>query len=363
MVGESRFTDGIVIDHVAEFAYLPASHLQELYRLDPIGYIDAIARFVQLVATSPALLFAKHITKPETAQLRESLRIAGKVDDRSQAFSEEDRAERRRKALPLLRQHWKQIEKILRKSSRMQEAIRGHVQREFRNCYLADPKKRQSMDHYVAVDEARRLPEPLRSSLLTALEPLRIQTNMDGSEVEKWLDRTVTTQYRVFFEHCLYTMFDYCPAITRSDLAFVLPRAEAQGRLDTITRCIAARILPDVKRREELIPRTLDWCTTRTGERVLNGFSQLRTDYERSTEREKQECIGEINGILKSEVGFILGFALGTLGILTAIASGKEPDPKARALTSPKRLWWLWELRSKDAKTFIEQHIKNLVLL
>lgn len=358
----ARFADGIVVDHVADFAYLPQRNLRQLYRMDPLGHVDAVARFVQLVATSPTILFGRDIKKSETARLREALRAGGKVDDQTPAFSTENRALRRLQALPALKQHWPQIQTALTSDSRAQEAIRGHVLREFHYVFLASPTRRSSMDHYVSTQDAYQIPEPLRSSLVTALDQLRTKAGHSRDEVARWLDRTVTTQYRVFFEHCQYSMFDYCPAVTRSHLFSILPTPESGSGLHSVTRCIAGKVLANLKQRADLIPVTLEWCNTTLGQRVLKGFNALRAEYQTSTEREKQELLSEVDGILKSQVGWLLGFGLGTLGIVSSIATGKEPEPKTRALRTPLRYWWLWELRDLKARQRVERRIEGLVV-
>ncbi len=360
MPKDLRFTDGIVLDHAAEFAFLPRADFETLYRLDAVGYLDGVARFIQVVATSPAILFPKSVSKPETARLCEELRQGDKVELETPAFGAESRATRRKEALPLLYHHWAKIENLLAQNETTQVAIRGHVRREFHNCFLVDEARQWSMDHYASEAEARQVPEPLRSSLLQSLEELRTRTGIGRDDLAKWLDRTVTTQYRVFFEHCLYSLFDYIPAVTRSDLALALQPTGAEGALEIVTRCIAVKVLAKTKTRDELVLRTLDWCRSNTGERVLQGFNSLRQQYEVGTERQKNELLEEVGAVLRSEVGVVVGFVLGSIGVLTSLAAGSEPDPKARALRTPHRFGWLWKLRDPRVLHHLEQRFTEL---
>ena len=73
--------DALLIDHVAEFSYKTKDRIQVLYKQDPRGYSDAIAKFVQTIACTGGILGDKDRATPDaTSILRERLVNAKRME-------------------------------------------------------------------------------------------------------------------------------------------------------------------------------------------------------------------------------------------------------------------------------------------
>lgn len=352
-----QFTDGVVIDHFAELAYYPDDLIKDLYRDDRLGYVDAVVRLVQLIASSEQLAFSKNISTESTAQLRDELKEGDKVDDETPVFLPLAREKWRQPALEWVHDNWQEITRVIEDDDITYQALTGLARREFRQCYLLPSEKRQSMAHYVSGNEVRnnKLREIHRSNLRQNIEDLVSQTagELCDNEVYDWLDRMVMTHYVIFLEHCHFSLRDYCPAITRSGLVSVL-RGSTNEPFYGVVRCIALDILERKVRgksfnRRYLIKYILDWCKTTKGERVLAKYNQLRRDFRAlASQEDREDLVREVND------------ALSRVSCLN-LALGGVPGLGERITGTPSRLLWLYHIGKLQARDRVLELVDRIV--
>jgi hypothetical protein len=356
-----QLTDGIVVDHLAELSYYPKKQLFSLYSDDRVGYVDAVARGIQLVVTSDGLVFSNNIAKSTTAQLRDALKGGGKAHEDAALFSKETREQWRPRALYWVHLNWTKIEDALRNSPETLDALQGHMKREFRQCFLLPPTRRQSMSHYVEPEDAKVLWDEAREYLLSMLGPAVHESRLPVAAVASWLDRTVTTVYRIFAEYALSSPYEYTPARTRSGLSFAVA-GHGHDSLTLVARCVAVDVLERrrITRRRDFVPQMLEWAHTRRGRAVRQGYESLRQAMRTGDRKEKEELIGHAKAVLESDKGLVLGVTLGFMQIVKELITFQEPKGNV-AINTPRELRWLYNVRRPAAHLRLQNLVDELV--
>lgn len=357
-----QLTDGMVMDRVAEFLYYPAARLRELYAADRVGYVDALCKFIQITSTTDHLAMSASPPNEEMGRLKESL--GDLVDVNAFSFSVETVEERRKTGLLWVRENWSEIDETVLTDSFSAKTLNGHVQREFYRCFLLPEGKRQSMAHYVDSDETLPLNRATMNLLLSGLEPTvrNSGARFEQAFVEGWVQRTVTTHYRVFAEYGLFYRHQYAPAGTRSQIP-ILKNLPEEDALETVTRCIAADILAELVEqggRSALINVVRDWHARQKGEKVRRGYSDLVDKFEFLPVAGRQELITDINGILESDKGFAIDLAMGSASAIVQAMKFQNPQ-SSHAMNAPRALRWLYSVRRPKAAHELFSLVDDLV--
>ena len=340
-----QLTDGMVMDRVAEFLYYPSSRLRDVYQADRVGYVDALCKFIQILATTDRMAISSKPPNEEMGQLKEEL---GSVVDETAFSFAAGVHERRSEGLQWITENWESIDGTVLEDRFSAKALNGHVQREFYRCFLVPENKRQSMGHYVSSSEALPLHPSNMNLLRVDLLPMAasVPEMSKGRILESWIQRTVTTHFRVFAEYGLFYRHQYAPSGTRSQIP-ILQKVPEEEALETVTRCLAADILEnlvDSGRRSDLVKEVLRWRARRQAETVRRGYLDLVDKFEFLPKSGRQELISEINGILDAEKGFTLDLSMGSASSLLR-SMGDIGSGSSKVKKVPRALRWLYSVR------------------
>ena len=342
------FADGVIVDHVSHLIYAPKDYARDLYRDNPAGCLDALFKILQMITSSHKLGFGKGPMKLYYSEmLRDDLLNAGRVTFGNPALDVNEKRLRRPEAILWLKSNWEEISQSFLHDSYLIGALDGQVKREYRVCFSGKYPS-YSMDHFVTPEQTLRLPSPVLEHFLQILKK-STDNYQHGSEdnLTLWLERLITTHYVIFGEYWLFSKFDYVPSLTRT-LIPLKDEPSTDQCVRSLLYCMAIKILKKTKNRKDIVLNALDWCSSKEGEKVLNGFAALQNDFIRLSEAERAECIEEINAIINSEIGPTIDFMLFLPNLIKTLMGFGIPQHSISTKTNPG-LRWLWKIRQPKA--------------
>jgi hypothetical protein len=358
--------DGVLIDHVAEFAFEKKERARTLFFSDPQGYTDAVAKLVQTLACAEKILGASRPgVTTVTNVLKERLVAAGRLEY-SEFFSEEERTACRENANAWLSANWYAIRRELEDpESEAESAMSGHLQREFYYYWLhQDPSFTAA---WYTPEEARlTLPEGVLSRLVRPISALVVEHRVavTDEQLRRWVEQNVTTHYRIFWEYWLHLGFksgdEYMPAFTRSSLRFLRDPTRHSSAARLVMPFIGLAAVKKVKERGDLVERVVEWGE-RDGRGIMAGLRQLQ-DVVRGTqdEQERERLLGEVEGVLRSTLSKASWIGLNLIKIGSASVRGDTVDDTALSLSS-RSYRWLWQIREPELTAQWRQRLEELV--
>ena len=360
--------DGIIFDHVGEFAYSSEERIRLLYRCDPYGYRDAVMKVVQTLACSEKLLSGTLPPATEaTGILKERLKQAERLDQED-FFGGLSRADWKDAGNRWVSDNWYTIcTELEDRNCPAETSMSGHLQREFYYFWLRlDPNWNPTW--YSPEGESLRVPEGLLRRLLDPVSKLAQELSArdkDGRKVTDdvlrgWICQNLTSHFRIFGEYmnCLGkgSRDEYMPALTRSCLKF-LKKPKRHSKIETIVMpYVGLEALKNVTTRGDVVERVVEWSESE-GKRIVDGLRELQWAFRNSQADEQKRILSDVQAILKSNDPTEIEIQLKLIKV------SWDPDPqtvKNSAITvdvEPRRLSsyrWLWEIRDPAASpTFV----------
>jgi hypothetical protein len=360
--------DGAIFDRVAEFAFeKDTDRFRTLFAADPNGYIDALAKLVQTLASSERLVGGSQpgVTSP-AIMLKQRLAAAGRLEF-SEFFDPAPTAkeERLAAARSWLLGFWDSIcEELENPDSEALTAMIGHLNREAYYFWVRrDPNWLTRL--VLPDDEVMRLRPCTLKTLGRSVETFlaRHGVSAGGAEVERWVEVNVTLHFRTFAEYWRFfgkTGDEYVPARTRSSLGFLLGMP---SRRSSIVRVVMPFIGLDavrrVRNRGELVERVLEWADSEgreavEGLRTLQALARAAGD-----ERERQRRLEDV----RRDVEAILKLPLSRERLIELnLAKPEIPDAITWSRLSESNSYrWLWRFREPDLDWVWRKKITELL--
>jgi hypothetical protein len=368
--------DGIIFDHVGEFAYLNDENIRVLYGCDPLGYRDAIMKVVQTLACSEKLLSGVRppATEP-TGILKERLMKAGRLEQ-ADFFGGLPRESWEDAGNKWMSVNWNTICRELDDpNSAAETSMSGHLQREFYYFWLRlDPNWDASW--FSPENESLELPMGLLERLLQPVSELAHKHNVrdkDGTRVtddtlRRWICQNLTTHFRVFGEYwkCLGrdSRDEYMPALTRSCLKLVEEQARRHSDIETIVMpYVGLEALKNVSARGDLVERVVEWSESE-GAGIVEGLQQLQWAVRTSKPDEQKRILAEVEAILKAKWTRRFHILLNLAKVVIGAARQSVEIDAAKTvveLSTGRSYRWLWQIRDPELRWNWQQRIDELV--
>jgi hypothetical protein len=303
--GSKVVPDGSVLDRSAEFIFAKPKVIQTLYECDRLGYLDAIGKLVQNIATSNVILGVKGGgVVQETFRLKAKLEAHGHFED-SNFFSTWTDPQREAQTYKWLEENWRRINQELEvPNSKVSIAVSGLLKREFlRERVFTDTNWKTPW--YLPVEFSRKLSDRVHKRLLGEIFGLvrAYRVNWPVTEAELWVPKVVTAHYQNFGKYWLHFAENdgqYIPAVTRSSLKFLYTPTPSGSIHETALPFIGLEATKKVKRRGELIERVTDW-SSREGKEIMDGLRLLQdANLMMEDSRRQEQQIKEAKRILRS---------------------------------------------------------------
>lgn len=363
--------DGVLLDHAAEFAYMSNKRIRTLFECDTPGYLDAVAKLVQTLATSEKILVTTRPSKTEaTETLRAGLEQAGCLEY-SEFFDDETKEMRLSASRNWLSENWTSIcSELNNPESRAEAAMIGHLQREF-YYFWCRWDSRWDAHWYSPEQEVLDAPEGVVNRLLRPVTELarRHDVQADEETLKKWVNRNLTTHFRIFAEYWLHlgrkTGDEYMPALTRSSLGFIRHQPRHSEIESVVMPFVGLAALKKVKHRHDMIERVIEWNQTE-GKEIIEGLQHLQSIVRNTkSEDEKKKLISEVQDILNSKLS--RGFRI-TVNLVKLFASTAKLGTDVKAaetvvdLSFSKSYRWLWQIRDPELHWKWKRKLKKLLV-
>jgi hypothetical protein len=129
---------------------------------------------------------------------------------------------------------------------------------------------------------------------------------------------------------------------------------------------IALEAIKNVKQRQDLIPRVIEW-TEENGNKVVEGLREQQNILRSIRDpEERKKRLNKIQGILSSEWSRAAMIAL-NLANGVQVAAGKKTDVESMKnvlhLTRRSSYSWLWSIRKPEVKEAWRSRMREIVLL
>jgi hypothetical protein len=360
--------DGLLMDHVAEFAYEPEERIQTLFLRDEEGYIDAVAKLIQTMATGGSIGASQRKGAiHSTDRLKEALAQSGRLT-LVNYFDPRHKEQRLANASAELKLSWDKICGELEDfTSEASVAFLGHIRREFHYIWLREDPQFTG-DWYSKPEEALLLTDGVRQRTLREISSLakHYKVSESDSMFDAWINECATSHYRIFFEYLLYlgseTGEEYMPALTRSSLRFLPQRSDALAK-QIVLPFVALEAVQKVKKRCDLVPCVVEWAQG-PGRKVVEGFQELQSIL-RSTRdpQQEQQILSNVESILSSEWSREFTIALDLLRMGASAWHGQaelDAAKDALKLSRSTSYRWLWSIRSPDVKAQWRKWVRTL---
>ena len=359
--------DGSLIDRVAEFVYMEKDRIQELYYYDSEGYKNAIAKFVQALASGIKIVGAEHPAfTTVTNNLKEKLKNYDKLEY-SEFFSQSKKESHRRVARNWLSDNWNKIcSELNDPESNFYGAMIGHLKREF-FYYWIKLDENWTASWYLQDEEIMKLPEKIRKRIENELGDLNKKYNCNISEekLKYWIEQTISTHFFIFARYLLFLGPEYMPASTRDSLQFLKQSDKNSSVKEMILPYIGLRALKKVKKRSDLIESVIDWSIGE-GKDVARNLYDLQVDFRKAdnNQQKQEKILSNIEHLIESEQTRPFMVTISYLRIITS-AFRKKIDSEAIDnlihISTSKSYRWLWDFRDPNLNYELRIRIGNLI--
>ena len=360
--------DGALLDRVAEFTYSKKATARKLFEADPTGYTDAIAKFVQTLASSEKIVSGERNAAP-FVNLKQTLKSAGRHE--YSTFFADDAVELRRKAATQwLNDNWASIINELQDpDSAVGSALLGHMRREF---YLYWVKVHEDWKPiwYSPEEESLPVPTGVLKAFVRSIVELARSENFPTNEpkFEKWIQQTVTSHFRIFGEYYLFLGGggddDYLPALTRSSLEFLTQKARRGKIQQLVVPFVGLAALKKVKHREGLIDSLIDWSRGE-GNEIVEGMDRLQEVFRTTKDSEKRKkLLAEVEEVLTAKFSWQSRLVMNALKLgadtLTKKFETASVENVVKSATS-KTYRWLYRIRAPEIEWQWRKRLEELL--
>jgi len=360
--------DGALLDRVAEFTYSKKATARKLFEADPTGYTDAIAKFVQTLASSEKIVTGERNAAP-FVNLKQTLKSAGRHE--YSTFFADDAVELRRKAATQwLNDNWASIINELQDpDSAVGSALLGHMRREF---YLYWVKVHEDWKPiwYSPEEESLPVPTGVLKAFVRSIVELARSENFPTNEpkFEKWIQQTVTSHFRIFGEYYLFLGGggddDYLPALTRSSLEFLTQKARRGKIQQLVVPFVGLAALKKVKHREGLIDSLIDWSRGE-GNEIVEGMDRLQEVFRTTKDSEKRKkLLAEVEEVLTAKFSWQSRLVMNALKLgadtLTKKFETASVENVVKSATS-KTYRWLYRIRAPEIEWQWRKRLEELL--
>jgi hypothetical protein len=360
--------DGALLDRVAEFTYANKPMIQTLYESDPTGYTDAVAKLVQILATSEKIVTGPRKTTPAaTTRLKDVLREANRHEN-STFFAPEIVEKRKKAAMRWLKDNWNSlIEELRNPDSAVSSAVLGHLRREF---YMYWKKIDPTWEPLWYSEDRLPLPDDVAKGMIRAMAELARMENFPINEQEfrRWIEQNITIHFRIFGEYYRYmaneTDDEYLPALTRSSLRFLTQKPRHGSVESLVMPFVGFAALKKVKHREGLIDTVVEWSWTE-GKDIVDGMDRLQEIFRTAKDPEKRKkLLSEAEDVLTSKLSWQFRLAMNAIKII-ADAAAKKPDvtsaENVAQIATSKSYRWLYRIRTPELEWQWRKRLEELL--
>ena len=363
------YTDGYIINHVAEFVYFKQNELQALYALDNDGYIDSVSRFCQMVISAKSLGFPRGAMPLEAAhQLRDELLTAGKVVPiRSMDWN--PFKQHLPAACEWLEKHWEEIHNQIEKDEYLRKSLLGLVKRDFKT-YVLYKDKIWYPPHYLLPAQRHIIDEFQQKFFLKHMKTTFEKSPhvKDADELLTWIETLISTHYAIFAYHLNWGARDvgciYNPGLTRSKLSF-FHEIDDPSVDRTVLPYVALSIIKRLKHRSELIAKLIKWPETDLEKRIDEGLAELRRAMQLVDPIERKRTLTKVHESLESKLTRRPKMGLTILRAASSILSPGDAPDKVQDSYETKReakyFAWLWDISSPSVRHELIREIDRLV--
>lgn len=361
-------SDGVLLDHVGEFAFGETQKIGELFESDRWGYDDAIAKLVQLLASGANIVASSKSNTNETETLKDQLFSAGRLR-RAELFPGVSKETIQEEGLTWLSKNWDNIKKEIEKpNSRARESLFGHMGREFHYSWRGvGQKKWKSDDWYTKKNLAEEfvLDDNLVGQLCQQTKALAEQYKVNESDesFRSWILEAVVTHYRIFGEYWQLVGgeagMEYMPARTRSSLEFLSQPKQGNEVTDIVMPFVGLKAIENVRKRRDLMQGVMDWNDK--NQKVARNLNELQHAVRQKKGEEQRKTIEEIQKILNSySFGYVIMVDL--VKFMGSAAKGNiDPSQLERDCKSYSTYRWLWKIHNSNYERAWSDKIKELL--
>ena len=361
--------DGGLLDRAGEFIFADKDRIRVLFNSDPLGYLDAVAKFVQAVASSEKLVTGERPQTFETTdRLREHLIRAGK-HEYSEFFAPQAVAIRRAAAYQWLKNNWSDIcLELTNADSPAGEALLGHVQREF-FCYGIPQDLSLQPFWFSPEAENLKVPAEFLQRSLRSIRGLGVASTLSSEQarIRSWIEQVVTTHYRIFGEYWLFlgkeTGDEYLPAFARSSLEFLSVPSPRTSVEKLVTPFVGFAALESLTNRADLLETAIEWREGK-GKDIVSGVEELQTIFRMKHDTaDRDKLLKEVETVLTSRIPYGLSIVFNGVKLVTeAIARRADTAAAENLVTLSQSYRWLWRIRQPDLQRQWHNKMRQLLL-
>lgn len=363
------YTDGYIINHVAEFVYFSQAELKALYAFDKPGYIDSVSRFCQMLISIQSIAFPRGVMPLEAAHyLRDELSTGGKTKFVS-SMDWKPFEQHRPAAYKWLQKHWEKISSQIKEDKFLQGSLLGLLKRDFKT-YVLSENPIWYPPHYWSSDERLTIDSELLDSFCKNIQTTfeNSQQAKDRKELLKWIETLITTHYAIFEYHLKFGAVKegcyYTPGLTRSKLDF-LYKTDDPSVDYIVLPYIALSLLKRLKHRSELISKLVEWPKTDEEKWINEGFINLQIAIQTGDQIERKKLLTEVHKALESKTknkpNMRAAFYRTSTSVESSGGTSDEISDSRTMIREAEHFAWLWSISSPSVLQGLAKEIDRLV--